>query len=328
MTSSAPLPSEAPAPVVVLAGASGFIGTYLAARFREIGYAVRRIGRTGPDARWDDPASIAAALDGATLLVNLAGRSVNCRYTDANRAEIFASRVDTTRALRLAILGLEHPPRLWLNASTATIYRHADDRPQTERSGEIGEGFSVDVATAWEREFLAGELPGTRRIALRMSIVLGDGPATRMLRTLARAGLGGPQYDGPWVPSASRRLAGTWHEPRETRGGQRFSWVHIEDVWRIVRFLEEHEELSGPINIASPEPSDNRTLMKLLRWSSGLSVGLPAARWMLEPAMFVLRTETELVLKSRWVVPETLLDAGYVFVHPELSEAIESWDGR
>ncbi|MGA1828825.1 NAD-dependent epimerase/dehydratase family protein, partial [Microbacterium sp.] len=173
----------------VIAGAQGFIGRALADALRADGWDVRTIGRSGP-VTWAQPAAIAALLDGADVLVNLAGKSVDCRYTDVNRDEVLRSRVETTRMLRHAVIATAHPPKVWLNASTATIYRHSMDRPNTEATGVIGSGFSVDVASSWEREFFAGDLPGTRRVALRMAIVLGDGPATRMLVRLARVGLG------------------------------------------------------------------------------------------------------------------------------------------
>nr|BFF14947.1 hypothetical protein GCM10025699_62500 [Microbacterium flavescens] len=162
---------------IVLAGASGFIGRHLAEAFRAEGARVSLIGRTGPDARWGDTAAITELLDGADLVVNLAGKSVNCRYSPANRAEILRSRVETTRELGEAMAACAVPPRLWLNSSTSTIYRHADDRPMTESDGEIGSGFSVDVATAWEAELDRHELPDTRRVAMRIAIVLGDGGA-------------------------------------------------------------------------------------------------------------------------------------------------------
>ena len=135
---------------IVIAGASGFIGQYLAGRFRGQGASVSLIGRRGANASWDDPAAITDLLEGADLLVNLAGKSVNCRYTAANRAEILRSRVDTTRRLAEAIRDCREPPALWINSSTATIYRHADDRPMTESTGELGDGFSVGIAKAWE----------------------------------------------------------------------------------------------------------------------------------------------------------------------------------
>lgn len=312
-------------PRAVVAGAGGFIGEALVAALTDDGYDVVTVGRTAA-VRWDDLAALAAAVDGSDLLVNLAGKSVDCRYTDRNRDEILRSRVETTRALHAAVAAASAPPPLWLNASTATIYRHAMDRPNTESGGELGQGFSVDVARSWERAFFAGELPRTRRVALRLAIVVGDGPASRMLLTLARTGLGGPQHDG-WVPP-HRRYRGIGDEPTggrppwyRTRGRQRFSWVHIEDVLRAVRFLVERDDISGPVNVAVPEASDNRTLMRTLRGVVGMPVGLPSLRWMLEIAMWVLRTEPELILKSRWVFPERLVDAGFRFAHTDLRAA-------
>jgi len=317
-------------PVVVLAGASGFLGTDLARRFEADGWTIRRIGRSGPDARWADTAAVTRAVDGARLLVNLAGKSVDCRYTPANRAEILRSRIDTTRELHRAVAAAATPPPVWMNASTATIYRHEEERANTEQDGVLGEGFSVDVARAWEDAFFAGETPGVRRLALRMTIVLGDGPATGILLKLARLGLGGPQFDGRWPATRARRAAGVHHEYRPTHGRQHFSWIHVEDVYRSIRFLEEQgreqqgreRPLDGPVNLAAPNPSDNTELSRLLRAAVGRRIGLPAPRFVLEPATFALRTESELLLKSRWVVPGLLEDAGFAFAHPHLDEAL------
>lgn len=317
------------APVAVVAGGSGFLGRAIIASLEADGHLVRRIGRNDAIS-WDDPAAIAEALDGSGVLVNLAGRSVNCRYTDANRTEILRSRLDTTRALREAVASVRRPPRVWFNASTATIYRHEMDTPNTEAGGVLGEGFSVDVARTWEREFFAGDLPRTRRVALRLAIVLGDGPATAKLLTLARTGLGGPQIDSWWFPHPRYRGIGPeptgdgrlrWHR---TRGRQKFSWVHVDDVVRAIRFLRDRDDVSGPVNIASPHPSNNRALMRTLRHAVGAAVGLPAWRWMLEPAMWALRTEPELVLKSRWVLPEKLTAAGFAFRYPLLEDAVDA----
>lgn len=307
---------------VVIAGASGFIGRYLAEHYRAAGATVLLVGRGGADARWDDPAALRRAVTGADLLVNLAGKSVNCRYGDTNRAEIFRSRLATTRALREAVAASDAPPPVWFNASTATIYRHAEDRPMTESTGELGTGFSVNVARAWEAELFEGGLPGTRRVALRMAIVLGDGSALVPLIRLARAGLGGAQLDGRWFATTARRNAGTFHEFRARGGRQRFSWVHVRDVLGAIEFLRERQELDGPVNIAAPAPVDNRTLMATLRRVLGVPFGLPATRWMLELGSAAIRTETELVLKSRWVLPERLLAAGYEFAYPELEPAL------
>jgi len=312
----------------VVAGWNGFIGRALVQDLAARGYEVVRVGRGGPEVRWaDGETALARVVDGADLLVNLAGKSVGCRYTDANREEILRSRTETTRALHRAVATAAAPPRLWLNASTATIYRYAMDRPQTESDGELGSGFSVDVARSWEQELFAGDLPGTRRVALRMAIVLG-GPASDLLARVARLGLGGPQLDGWWFQH--RRYRGIGAEPtggpvpvHRSHGRQKFSWIHLDDVLGAVRFLDETSTLSGPVNLTSPHPSDNRTLMAELRRAVHMPVGLPAPRWLLEPALWVLRNEAELLLKSRWVLPERLTAAGYAFRHPDLPSAVD-----
>ncbi|MGV8912546.1 MAG: epimerase [Rhodoglobus sp.] len=321
--------SSAAKPIAVIAGASGFVGPAIAQAFREDGYDVRLIGRSAA-VTWSDPAAIARVIDGSAIVINLAGKSVNCRYNDKNRNEIFRSRVETTRALREAIAAASAPPAIWMNASTATIYRHSTDRPNSDDNGELGKGFSVDVARNWENELFESDLPQTRRVALRMAIVLGDGPATNLLLRLARIGLGGAQIDGWWfghsryrgigpTPTGSGRAEG-----HKTGGRQKFSWVHLDDVVRAIRFVRDTDTITGPINVASPNPSDNRTLMSILRRAAGMPFGLPAWRWMLEPAMWVLRTEPELILKSRWVVPGTLTEAGFTFEYSEISDAIEN----
>jgi uncharacterized protein len=307
---------------IVLAGASGFIGHYLADAFSAEGYDVVRVGRAGPDAAWGDTAAITELVDGVDLVVNLAGKSVNCRYNARNRAEIFRSRLETTSELARAIAAAKRPPPLWINSSTATIYRHAEDHPQTESTGELGTGFSVSVAKEWEATFFEPELPRTRRVALRMAIVLGDGSVMPPLIRLARFGLGGAQLDGRWFATRARRAAGTFHEFRARGGSQRFSWVHIADVLGIIRFVRDNAELVGPINVSSPNPTTSAGFMATLRRVLGVRFGIPTPRWMLELGSIAIRTETELVLKSRWVVPETAEQAGYVFEYPDLEPAL------
>jgi uncharacterized protein len=307
---------------IVIAGASGFMGRELVARFRADGDEVVTIGRAAADARWGDAAGILSVIDGADVLLNLAGKSVNCRYGAVNRAEILRSRVETTRALGDAVVAARRPPALWLNSSTATIYRHAEDRAQTESTGELGTGFSVGIARAWEETFFARELPATRRVALRTAIVLGDGGALIPLLNLARIGFGGAQVDGPWIRSRRRMAAGTFHEFGAHGGRQRFSWVHLDDVYGILRFLIDHDELDGVVNVAAPEPVDSVGVMRSIRQALHMPFGIPLHRWLLEPGAWAIRTETELVLKSRWVVPERLLAAGYVFAHPGIDAAI------
>ncbi len=293
--------------IVVLAGASGFIGRYFRRRFGQDGWDIRTIGRSPADtARWGDDSAIAAALDGAELLVNLAGRSVSCRYTGRNRAEIMDSRVSTTAALGRALARCNAPPVAWLNASTATIYRHAEDRPQTEDDGELGTGFSVDVARAWEAALNQAPTPQTRKVALRIAIVLGPGGGVmRPFATLARLGLGGAM--------------GT--------GTQKFSWIQVEDLYRAVRFLHLRTDLAGPVSIAAPDVVTNRDLMRAVRRTHGAPWGMPTPAWLLKLGAVLIRTEAELVLKSRWVASRKLLDAGFVFLEPALEPALERIGG-
>jgi uncharacterized protein (TIGR01777 family) len=284
---------------IVIAGAHGFMGTRFAELYRADGDSVRTIGRRDADAVWGDTAGITALLDGADILVNLAGKSVDCRYNARNRAEIFRSRLETTAELGRAVSAAVAPPSLWLNASTATIYRHAEDRPQTEQDGELGHGFSVEVATSWERAFFDAARDGVRQVAMRTAITLGDGSALRPLVNLARLGVGGAQAGGR----------------------QRFSWIHLDDVFRAMRFLET-SDLDGPVNLASPHPSTNGEVMAAIRKVLGVPFGIPLPRFALELGAIAIRTETELILKSRWVLPERLLDAGFVFEFPELEPAL------
>jgi uncharacterized protein (TIGR01777 family) len=290
---------------IVIAGASGFVGSYLVSKFRAAGDTVSTIGRGAADAQWGDTAAVSALIDGSDILINLAGKSVNCRYTAANKAAIFSSRLLTTAELGEVISAVKRPPAVWFNASTATIYRHSDDKAMTEKKGKLGTGFSVNVATAWEREFFAHPRAGVRQVALRMAIVLGDGSALEPLVLLTRFGLGGPQFGG------------------KTKGArQRFSWVHIDDVYRAIEFLIVHPELQDAINVSSPNPVDNRELMATLRRVLGVKIFIPLFAWMLELGAFVIRTETELLLKSRWVIPKRLTDAGFEFEFPKLEDAL------
>lgn len=325
MTDAVPSPDGR----VVIGGSTGFMGQYLIPRLRAAGREVITISRSGADIAWGDQSAIDRAVDGSSLVIGLAGKSVNCRYTPDNRAAIFRSRLDTTSSLSSAIARASNPPPLWVNSSTATIYRHAEDRPMTESSGDIGTGFSVEVAKAWERALFADALPATRRVALRSAIVLGHGGVLGPLKNLARLGLGGAQHDGPWPVSRARRAAGTGHLPGARRGAQRFSWVHVEDVARIIDFLEATPSLEGPVNAAAPNPSDNAEFMATVRRVLGVGFGPPMPRWMLELGAIGIRTETELILKSRWVIPEKLTVPGFEFAYPKLDDAIrESFDAE
>ncbi|MUG46931.1 TIGR01777 family oxidoreductase [Paenibacillus woosongensis] len=288
---------------IVLAGGTGFIGTYLSKKYQQQGYEIIHISRQPGHISWRDHKGIVNALEQADMLINLAGKSVDCRYTDKNKKAIMDSRTETTQLLGAAVLACKQPPALWINSSTATIYRHAEDRPMTEADGEIGTGFSVEVAQAWEQAFFAFKLPATRQAALRISIVLGEGGGVMTpYKNLVRFGLGGIQ--GP--------------------GTQRFSWIHIEDIYSIISFLQAREDLSGVFNCASPNPVTNRELMSEMRRAMNRSFGLPSPKWLLELGAVIIQTETELILKSRWVIPERLEQEGYEFKFPRLDQTLRS----
>ena len=299
-------PAAMAPPKLVLVGGNGFLGRHLHAHFQAVGYEVVSISRTGPgDVRWDARTlgPWAQALEGAAVLVNLAGRTVDCRYTPANRQQIIASRVESTTVLGAAVAACQQPPRVWLNSSTATIYMHTEGAlpANTEATGVIGEGFSVAVAQAWEAAFAACPAPATRKVALRTSIVLGrDGGAFPVLARLAGWGLCSPQGSGQqWI-----------------------SWLHIRDFCRAVEFLVHSEQLSGAVNLCAPHPLPNREFNALLARQLQPLVRLPQPRWLLEIGAFVLRTETELILKSRKVYPQRLLDAGFQFDFPTCEAAL------
>jgi len=304
---------------IVIPGGSGQVGTVLARHFHGQGHSVTVLSRQPVSAPWQvlpwngrDPGDWTQAMDGADIVINLAGRNVNCRYTPANRREILESRTLSTRAVGQAIAQAAKPPALWMNASTATIYRHALDRPMDEATGELGGQetgapstwrFSIDVATSWEREFFAVATPGTRKVALRSAMTMSPDRSGIFdtLLNLVRAGLGG----------------------KAASGEQFISWIHETDFVRAIDFLIEHQTLAGCINICSPCPLPNQEFMRTLRQAWGTPIGLPATRWMLELGAIFLRTETELILKSRRVVPQRLLDEGFQFNFTEWPSAAE-----
>ena len=287
---------------IVLAGGTGFIGKYFEEKFKDLGYEVKIISRQNQHIAWTNNTGIIEALENSEILINLAGKSVDCRYNAKNKAEILKSRTETTQILGSAILACKNPPLLWINSSTATIYRHAEDRPMTEEQGEIGSGFSVDVAKAWEQAFFAFHLPNTRQVALRIAIVLGEnGGVMTPFKNLVRFGLGGIQGSG----------------------NQRFSWIHVEDLFNIIRFLNEKKELNGVFNCSSPHPVTNRELMKNFRLAMNIKVGLPSPKWMLEIGSFLIKTEAELILKSRWVIPERLEKAGFRFEYSQIDKTLK-----
>jgi uncharacterized protein len=311
---------------IVIPGGSGQVGSVLARAFQRVGHEVTVLSRRTAFAEasavkqqrpwrvvpWDG-ASLngwSNVFDDCDVVINLAGRSVNCRYTAANRKAILDSRVLSTRVVGQAIAQARRPPRLWLQASTATIYSHRYDAPNDEAAGTIGGNerdapsawrFSIDVARAWEREFNEASVPRTRKIAIRSAMTMSPdgGGIFDTLLTLVRYGLGGAAADGR----------------------QFVSWVHHEDFVRAIRWLIEHDEVDGIFNIASPNPLPNAEFMRALRHAWGTPIGLPSTKWMLEVGTMFIRTETELILKSRRVVPGRLVDLGFSFKHPIWAEA-------
>lgn len=298
---------------IVIPGGSGQVGTILARAFHKRGDEVVVLSRTQTNAlpwrvvAWDGETlgEWTAEIENANVVVNLAGQSVNCRYTAENRRVIIDSRVNSTRVVGQAIAQADNPPRVWLQASTATLYAHRYDAPNDEATGIIGGSepnapdtwrFSIDVVKKWERELNAAATPNTRKVLMRSAIIMtpnGGGPFDMLLR-LVRFGLGGSAGDGK----------------------QFVSWIHDQDFVRAVDWLIQHENLAGPLNLAAPNPLPNAEFMRTLRKAWGIPFGLPATESMLELGAWALGSETELILKSRRVIPTRLLDAGFTFQFP------------
>lgn len=301
---------------IVLPGGTGQVGGILDRALTAAGHEVTILTRRPTRERelaWDGRTLgpwAAEAIDGADAVINLAGRSVSCRYTPANLREMMVSRVDSARVVGQAISAAARPPRVWLQMSTATVYAHRFDAPNDEATGIVGGTepgvpdyweYSVRIAQNWEREQQLADTPHTRLVALRSAMVMSPdrGGVFDVLLGLTRLGLGGA-------------VAG---------GRQYVSWIHDVDFVRAVMLLLEREDIEGPVNLAAPEPLPQRDFMRALRQAWGAPIGLPATRWMAELAAFALRTDTELLLKSRRVTPGRLLDAGFEFEHERWPEA-------
>lgn len=309
---------------IIIAGGSGFIGEEMIKYFgknNQLVILTRKLkqsknnrneysGLTESDLKnttyheWDikTTGSWQIEFEDADIVINLAGKSVNCRYTEKNKNEILNSRIQTTKAIGEAIARTVNPPQLWINASSATIYRHATDHAQDEYKGEIENDFSVQVCKQWEETFYHSHTPYTRKIALRMAITIGPGGVMIPYFNLLKFGLGGKQGNGK----------------------QMYSWVHVEDTCRIIEWLYEHKELEGTFNCSSPYPVTNDLFMKTLRSVTKTKIGLPAFEWMLKMGSLLIGTETELVLKSRWVIPTRLIENGFEFKYPELQKALQN----
>lgn len=297
---------------LVIAGGTGFLGEALTAYFKdkmeEIVILTRGQSKNVGNVthlNWDakTQGSWCPKLEGATAVINLCGKSVDCRYTEKNKALIFSSRLDSTRVIGEAIQKCQDPPQLWLNGASATIYGHSENEPMSESSGKIGTGFSIEVCKAWENMFYSFHLPQTRMINLRVSLVFGTtGGVFPVLLKLVKRGLGGKMGNGR----------------------QQVSWIHVQDFCRIVEWMIDNKNASGPYNIVAPEPVRNAEMMKLLRRNAGVPFGLPAPAWLLEIGAFIIRTETELILKSRYAVPEKLLQQGFTFKYNTAEECINN----
>lgn len=307
---------------IVIAGGTGFMGQEMIKHFGKQNNIVV-LTRQLPDAsnnrnrynsltaaelkntrfiKWDgkEVAEWAKEIEGADLIINLAGKSVNCRYTEQNKKEILESRVNAVNAIGEAIKKCSFAPTCWINASSATIYRHALDKLQDEYSTEFQSGFSVDVCMAWEKAFYNQPTPSTRKVALRMAITLGPGGVLIPYFNLLKLGLGGEQGSGK----------------------QMYSWVHIKDTCRMIEWITEHKSIEGTYNCSSPNPVTNKQFMQTLRRVTGYTIGLPAYEWMLKIGAIIIGTETELVLKSRWVVPTKISETGFQFKYPLLENAL------
>lgn len=298
---------------IVLAGGSGYIGEILTEHFKGLTKEIIILSRskniTDGNVRyvnWDGKTRGAwiNEIEGADMLVNLCGKSVNCRYNKRNKAAILSSRLVPTALLGDVIEELKSPPALWINVTSATIYRHAEDKPQDEANGEIGSGFSVNVCKQWESVFMRPTKAPTRKIALRMGMVIGKGDSVlKRLKNLVKLGLGGKQGNGK----------------------QYVGWVHEADVANTVEWILLHNDMNGIINCTAPGFIQNAQMMQLIRKACNVKFGLPAPKWLLELGAMMIGTETELILKSRWVMPKVLLDSGYKFRYPDFEQAIKEF---
>lgn len=296
---------------LIIAAGTGFLGQVLTNHFRdkfeEIIILTRgesKIKDTIKYVNWDAKtfSGWEKELENATILINLTGKSVDCRYTKKNKKEILLSRIESTKILNKAVTRCANPPKHWLNSSTATIYRFSLDKEMDEMNGEIGNDFSMNVAQSWEKAFFKTETPNTLKTALRTSIVLGkNGGAFVPLKTLAKFGLGGKQG----------------------KGNQFISWIHVDDFARAINFIIE-KEITGVVNIVSPKPITNRDFMAFLRKSVGVPFGLPINELLLKIGSIIIKTESELVLKSRNVIPKRLQQYGFQFEFSSLEKALEN----
>jgi len=292
---------------IIIAAGTGFLGKNLEKYFTEKGnqvYILTRNPKRKNEILWDAKTlgEWKNLLENSDVLINLAGKSVDCGYTDKNKQEIYDSRINSTKILQQAVDNCINKPKIWLNASSATIYVHSETHLNTEENGIIGDDFSMNICKSWEKEFFKTENKDIRKVALRTSIVLGNnGGAFTKLKLITKLGLGGKQG----------------------RGNQNVSWIHINDFCKAVEYIIENKNLSGGINVTSPNPLSNEEFMRKLRKEMKIPFGLNAAFWQLEIASVFLKTETELLLKSRNVYPEKLMKSGFKFTYPDVETAFK-----
>ncbi len=285
---------------VVIAGGTGFIGKYLDTRFRERGFEVVLISRDKAHVSWELTA-LTEALNNADLLINLAGKSINCRYSEDEKKAIMDSRISTTQMLGNALLNCVQAPKLWINASATGVYPPSINQPMSEAETELGSDFLAEVVSNWENVFFGFKLPATRQVALRTSVVLGkNGGALSPLAWLTRFGLGGKQAEGT----------------------QMFSWIHMEDYFRIILFLQEQESLDGVVNCTSPHPISNDEFMNELRTVLHAPFGIPAPEFAIKWGAKLIGTEPDLLLNSVYVIPKRLSEAGFKFMFPEINKTL------
>ncbi|WP_315941769.1 TIGR01777 family oxidoreductase [Chryseobacterium paludis] len=293
---------------IIIAAGTGFLGRNLERYFIEKGnqvYILTRNPKRKNEVYWDAQTldKWKDFLEDSDVLINLTGKSVDCRYTDENKKEIYTSRIESTKVLQQAIDNCINKPKVWLNASSATIYVHSEKHLNTEENGIIGDDFSMNICKSWEKEFFKVGHDEVRKVALRTSIVLGkNGGAFPKLRQITKLGLGGKQGNG----------------------NQNVSWIHVDDFCRAVEWIIENENISGPINVTAPNPLSNEELMKKLRARLRMPFGMNAPIWQLEIASIFLRTETELLLKSRNVYPEILVKNNFRFSFPDIDVTLQN----
>ena len=292
---------------IIIAGGTGFIGSELVQHFEKQNHEVIVLGRTQIEKpnyfEWDGTniGDWKNQLKGTDVLINLTGKSVDCRYNEKNKKEIFDSRTHSIQVLEKAFTEMGETPKTWIQASTATIYRDEYETPNDEYEGEIGEGFSVEVAKKWEKTLDEVSLE-TKKVVLRMAIVLGkNGGAFPMLNTLTKLGLGGKQG----------------------KGKQMVSWIHIQDLLTVIDLAIKNQWVNGIINCTSPHPLTNDDFMRKIRKRNFFSFGLPTPGFLLKLGAKIIGTEPELILKSRWVSSKKLDKFGYSFIYPTLDRALK-----